>query len=170
MLFALISFCSFLKKSKFGYYLNAIRNDQEAAMSLGINLTFHKVLATMASAFLTGLGGTFYAQLVLFISPEKVFSPALSFQIAIMAIVGGRSHIAGPLFGTLILTPASEITKIALGGKIMGADLALYSLILMIIIRYRPQGISDLFIKVYSNVDIAIRWLLPGKRGLYGSS
>ncbi|WP_024706901.1 branched-chain amino acid ABC transporter permease, partial [Martelella sp. AD-3] len=82
-------------RSRFGAYLTAIRNDQEAALALGVNVRRYKLMAYVLSAAMTAIGGTFYAQFVLFISPEKVFGVALSVQIAVVCIIGGRGALWG---------------------------------------------------------------------------
>lgn len=127
-------------RSKFGYYLTAIRNDQEAALALGVNARRCKVLAATLSAALTGIGGTFYAQYVLFISPDKVFGTNLSVQIAVLCIIGGRGTLWGPVLGAFLLLPAEEVARFATGGM-PGAAMMLYGLLLMAVIRFEPRGL-----------------------------
>lgn len=126
--------------SRIGYYLNAVRNDQEAALALGVRVTRYKLYAAMLSAALTAIGGTFYAQFVLFISPDKVFGANISIIIAVICIIGGRGTLWGPLLGAVLLLPAQEIARAATGGMV-GADMILYGLLLMIIIRIQPLGL-----------------------------
>lgn len=127
-------------RSRLGYYLIAIRNDQDAALALGVNTTQCKLKTAALSAALTAIGGTFYAQFVLFISPEKVFGANMSVQIAVMCIIGGRGTVWGPALGALLLFSAQEGARYVTGGMI-GADMMLYALLLMAVIRFEPRGV-----------------------------
>src|SRR5690606_17786999 len=93
-------------RSRFGYYLTAIRNDQEAALALGINTTRYKLKAAIISAAMTAIGGTFYAQFVMYIAPDSVLSVNVGVVIAVICIIGGRGTLWGPLLGALLLHPA----------------------------------------------------------------
>jgi branched-chain amino acid transport system permease protein len=126
--------------SRFGYRLAAIRNDQDAALALGVSTTRCKLMAAMLSAGMTALGGTFYAQFVLFISPEKVFGADLSVVIAVMCVIGGRGTLWGPVLGALLLMPGEEIARTLSGGAI-GLDMMLYGLLLMVVVRFEPRGL-----------------------------
>jgi branched-chain amino acid transport system permease protein len=127
-------------RSRFGYYLTAIRNDQEAALALGVNTTRYKLLAAIISAAMTAIGGTFYAQFVMYIAPESVLGVNLSIVIAVICIIGGRGTLWGPLLGALLLHPAEELARHVSGGMI-GVDMMLYGLVLMIVIRVQPNGL-----------------------------
>ncbi|MEB2401020.1 MAG: branched-chain amino acid ABC transporter permease [Alcaligenaceae bacterium] len=127
-------------RSRMGFYLTAIRNDQEAAEALGVRVTRYKLYAAMLSAALTAVGGTFYAQYVLFISPDKVFGADISVVIAVICIIGGRGTLWGPILGAALLLPAEDIARHATGGMV-GADMLLYGLLLMVVIRLQPQGL-----------------------------
>jgi branched-chain amino acid transport system permease protein len=129
-----------IMRAKIGYYLKAIKNDQEAAQSLGINITRYKLIANVLSAIFTSLGGTFYAQFVLYINPEKILGVNLSVQLAIMCIIGGRGTVMGPILGAILLVASEEITRHLFGSKLIGANLMIYGMILMVVIRYKPQG------------------------------
>lgn len=126
--------------SRMGFYLTAIRNDQEAAEALGVRVTRYKLYAATLSAALTAIGGTFYAQYVLFISPDKVFSANTSIVIAVICIIGGRGTLWGPILGAALLLPAEDIARRVTGGMV-GADMLLYGLLLMLVIRIQPQGL-----------------------------
>lgn len=127
-------------RSRMGFYLTAIRNDQEAAEALGVRITRYKLYAAMISAALTAVGGTFYAQYVLFISPDKVFGANISIVIAVICIIGGRGTLWGPVLGAALLLPAEDIARRVSGG-VVGADMLLYGLLLMIVIRVEPRGL-----------------------------
>ena len=127
-------------RSRFGYYLAAVRNDQDAALALGVPTTRYKLYAAMISAAMTALGGTFYAQFVLYISPDKVFGANLGVIIAVVCIIGGRGTLWGPVLGALLLLPGEEMAR-ALTGGMVGVDMMIYGLLLMIVIHYEPQGL-----------------------------
>ena len=147
--------------SKLGYYLQAIREDEEAASALGVNLMRYKVTAVAISGALTAIGGSFFAQYFLFISPEIVFAPAISIDILLVPIVGGAGTIWGPFIGALFLTPLGEFTRAFirtppafldfLQGR-SGLDVMIFGAILIIVILYMPDGIVSLGKKVWRRV------------------
>lgn len=155
MILAVIATTRWILRSRMGYYLNAIKNDQEAAQSLGINVTYLKLTAAIISAVFTSIGGTFYAQFVLYINPEKIMGSHLSIQLAVMCIIGGRGTVLGPILGAILLMASEEYTRLYFAGKIVGIDLMLYGIILMVVIRFVPQGIyfpiHDLFSRFFGN-------------------
>lgn len=130
-----------IHRSRMGYYLVAGGEDQEAAESLGINVTRYKLIALALSAFFTALTGTFYAQLVLYVFPQGIISLNLSFEIAFIAIIGGRGTLLGPVLGALILVPIGEISRIYLSGsQFIGIHLFLYGTIIVLAMLYKPTG------------------------------
>jgi len=138
-----------VSKSKFGYYLFAIKNDLDAAQSLGINVTNCRLKAAALSGFLAGLGGTFYAQLFLFIDPEAIIGSYLSLEIVLIAIVGGRGTLLGPIWGAFFLVPISEFTRIFLGGTYLGVHLLVFGVILILVIIFLPRGFNDVVLRAY---------------------
>ena len=138
--------------SRLGYYLMAGGEDKEAAEALGVNVFRCKMIAMMMSTFLTALGGTFYAQLVRYIYPRGVMNLEFAFEIAFIAIVGGRGTIAGPILGSFLLVPVAELTRIYLGGSYLGIHLAMYGLVLMLVMIFEPRGITEPLTKVYNNI------------------
>lgn len=135
-------------RSRMGFYLTAIRNDQEAAEALGVRVTRYKLYAAMLSAALTAIGGTFYAQYVLFISPDKVFGADISIVIAVICIIGGRGTLWGPILGAALLLPAEDIARHVTGG-LVGADMLLYGILLMVVIRVEPQGLLVILSRLF---------------------
>ena len=105
---------------------------QDAAASLGIPVARYKQRAMAISAALTAMGGTFYAQYVLFIDPESVFPLSLSILICLVAVLGGVGTLWGPLVGAAVLVPLSEGTRIYLGGTGKALDLLIYGALIMI--------------------------------------
>jgi branched-chain amino acid transport system permease protein len=134
-----------LERSKVGYYLRAIKEDQEAAQSVGVNAARYKLIAIAISAFFTALGGTFYAQYILYIDPESVLPLSLSIQICLVAVLGGTGTLWGPVLGAFILVPLSEITRVYLGGTGRAIDLVIYGFLIMLVAVFQPAGLMGLF-------------------------
>jgi branched-chain amino acid transport system permease protein len=130
-----------LERSRLGYYLKAIRGDQNGAEALGINPTRCSLIALAISAFITGLGGAFYAQFFRYINPERNMGIEFSIDVALMAIVGGQGTVLGPTLGALILHPIAELSRAYLGGRFLGLHLVIYGVILMIAVLYFPKGL-----------------------------
>ncbi|MBI2154709.1 MAG: branched-chain amino acid ABC transporter permease [Candidatus Rokubacteria bacterium] len=133
-----------LERSRAGFYFRAIREDQDAAASLGINVARFKQIAMGISAGLTALGGTFYAQYILFIDAESVLSLSLSILICLVAVLGGVGTLWGPLLGAAVLVPLSEGTRILLGGGGKALDLLIYGGLIVLISVVQPGGLMAL--------------------------
>jgi branched-chain amino acid transport system permease protein len=131
----------FIRNSKVGYLLSAIKANQDAAASLGVNVVAYKQLANFTSAFLTALGGTFYAQFILYIDPNRIFGLDFALEFVLIAIIGGQSATLGPVLGAFILVPISDVVRAVLGGTYPGLHVALYGAAMMAIIMFMPQGL-----------------------------
>src|SRR3974377_1941885 len=99
----------------------------------------------MISAFLTGMAGTFYTQYIYFIDPQTAFNFNISVEAALVSIVGGVGTLWGPVVGTALLEPASALVQSWLGASQGGVQLTLYSVILMVVILWRPDGLLGFF-------------------------
>ncbi|MBI3457678.1 MAG: branched-chain amino acid ABC transporter permease [Candidatus Rokubacteria bacterium] len=133
-----------VERSRIGYYFRAIREDPEAAQSLGVPLTRYKLLAIAFSAAFTAAGGAFYAQYVLFIDPESVFPLSLSILICLVAVLGGVGTLWGPFLGAVILIPLSEATRVYLGGTGKAMDLMIYGGLIVLVAVFQPAGLAGL--------------------------
>ena len=134
----------FMQRSYLGYYFQAVREDQEAARSLGINITKYKLAAMGLSAFFMAIGGSFYAQYVMYIDPESVLPMMLSIQVCLLAILGGVGTVLGPVIGAAIMIPLAELSRAWLGGSGSALDLIIYGLLIMIIAVVKPSGLMGL--------------------------
>ena len=134
-----------LSRSHLGLRLRAVREDEDAAESIGINAAKVKVMALMVSAGLTAICGSFYAQYLFFVDPDSVFSINLSIQAAMVAIVGGVGHPLGPLLGAIVLVPFQEFARSYLGGAYQGIYGVVYGAGLMSIVILAPRGLIRLF-------------------------
>jgi branched-chain amino acid transport system permease protein len=137
---AALAITHLVARSRLGYCLVAVRENEDAAEAAGVDARGVKLRAMAVSAFLTGLGGTFYAQYFAYIDPTITFGPAISIGALLPAIVGGAGTVVGPVLGAFVLTPISEITRAALRGR-AGADIMLYGLMLILVISFLPQGL-----------------------------
>ena len=131
-----------VKRSRLGYYLAAIRDDEDAVAALGTNPARVKLAAMMLSSFFAAIGGTFYAQLVGYITPTRTMSLDFSVQMVIVAVLGGIGTVLGPLWGAMVLVPIAEVTRALWGGSLQGIHLIVYGALLIVVIRYWPQGID----------------------------
>jgi branched-chain amino acid transport system permease protein len=127
--------CVAVEKSHIGYYLRAIKDEPDAARSLGVNLTRYKLVALALSSFLCALGGTLYAQKELYIDPASVLSTGLA------AILGGVGTLWGPLVGAIALTAIEEGSRALLGGSGRGTDLIVYASLIIAIAVWQPAGL-----------------------------
>ncbi|HZP34903.1 MAG TPA: branched-chain amino acid ABC transporter permease [Methylomirabilota bacterium] len=130
-----------MERRRFGAFLIAIREDEQACEALGVNTFRYKMLAMVVSSFLTGVGGTFYAFYLFSLQPNSVFGIPLSVEIIIRPIVGGAGTVLGPILGSFILSPLAEASRIYLGqGGWSGAHLVAYGLLLIAVVLFLPRG------------------------------
>ncbi|WRS27559.1 branched-chain amino acid ABC transporter permease [Oscillospiraceae bacterium MB08-C2-2] len=141
MLAVVLLVSSYIKHSKTGYYLAAITTNQQAASSLGVDVTYYKLKAQFISCFFTAIGGSFYAQLILFLDPNRILGYDLSVELTVLAMVGGSSTVFGPVLGAFLLVPVNEWCRINLGARMAGLPLVIYGLVLMLIVYYLPRGL-----------------------------
>jgi branched-chain amino acid transport system permease protein len=140
----------YMSRIRIGYYLNAGGEEPEAAESLGVNVAKYKVIAMAISCFMTGLAGTFYAQLALYFYPKAILGLDLSFEIAFIALIGGRGTLAGPVLGALILRPVTDFSRIYFSSFLPGLHLVIYGLVLILVMIYQPRGIQEPLNKFYN--------------------
>jgi branched-chain amino acid transport system permease protein len=141
-----------LNRIRIGYYWVAIRNDEDAAESLGINVARYRIMGFLLSCFLTGAGGVFYAQYLLAIDPRRILSLGFSTEIALMGIVGGWQSLLGPMIGSAVLVPISEFLRARLSA-IPQMTTIIYGLILVLFMIFLPQGINGLVVKVVNRIS-----------------
>lgn len=143
MLIAVLVLTYVISRSKLGYYLNAGGEEPEAAMALGVNVARAKLVAMAMSSFLTAMAGTFYAQFTLYIHPKSIISLDLSFEIAFIALIGGRGSIAGPILGALLLRPVGDFSRIYFGDTLPGLHLVIFGLVLILVMHFQPRGLQE---------------------------
>ena len=129
-----------IRRSRLGYQILAVRDDEVAASRGGISMLRSKLVAFVITAMITAAAGTFYAQFFQFIDPSAVIGLILSIQIMIVAALGGMGSFLGGTIGAMILVPIGELFKIQFSG-ITGVDLIFYGLVLVFVMMYMPFGI-----------------------------
>jgi branched-chain amino acid transport system permease protein len=139
-----VALCYLISRRKLGYFLMAIREDEETAESIGIDATRYKLTALAISASITALAGAFYANYFLFVEPTVVLPLILSVEIVLMAIVGGLGTVAGPVLGAVLLKLSSEIFR----NVFEQANLLIYGALLIAVILFMPDGLIGGFQKL----------------------
>jgi branched-chain amino acid transport system permease protein len=136
--------------SRPGFYLDAIREDQDSSMALGVNPLRMKLAAFCLSAMLTCAGGALYGLHLSFFEPHGVFALDLSIQLVLMSIVGGMGTVFGPALGALVLLSFQE----AFRSVFQQSSLLIYGILIVVIVRYAPDGLSG-------RLQLAIRRFAP---------
>lgn len=143
---AALGLCWALLRSRVGYYWRAIREDQEAAAAMGINVFRYKMYAVMLSAALTAAAGTIYAFYFNSLYPENIFSIGSSIEILLGPIVGGLGTLGGPLIGAVVLSLAGELlSDLAQWTELNGLKQFAYGVFLVAVIVARPDGLWPWF-------------------------
>ena len=131
------------ENSRFGAYLVAIRENEDAASALGINTFAVKLAAITVSAAITAAAGCFYAQYFLFIDAPIAYGPWISIDALLAPIVGGAGTLFASLLGALVIKTLGEVTKL-LTSDAPGLDLVIYGLVLIAVVGLAPRGVAGL--------------------------
>ena len=131
-----------IEVSKVGRFIVAIREDEEAAQALGVNTFKYNMIAIAISAFMTSLAGAFYANYIYYLHPNSLFGMSMSIELILRPIVGGLGTLFGPVIGSIILTPLSEISRAYFAkGGLEGLHLILYGVLAILVVLFMPRGI-----------------------------
>jgi branched-chain amino acid transport system permease protein len=146
-----------IMKSKWGYYFVSIREDEDAAASLGINTTLYKNVSLLVSSFFTGMAGAFYMNYMAFIDPEVVFSlHYISIMAILVGIVGGVATIWGPAVGAFVMVGLQETFRSSFFGLapkwISQAHALVFGLLVIFVIMFLANGIVGDWPKIKRNV------------------
>jgi branched-chain amino acid transport system permease protein len=136
--------CHALLKSRVGFYWQAIREDEAAARSLGINTFRYKMYAVVISAGMTAVAGMFFAFYYNNLFPEQVFHISRSIELILGPIIGGIGTLFGPIIGAFLLTGLSELMQEllhALGLDVPGAKQVFYGICLLVVVMVLPDGV-----------------------------
>lgn len=150
ILTAAVLFTIFYVRTRAGQYVQAVRDDEIAAASLGINTMKYRLIAVAASCALAAVAGAYYTQYYFYIAPEQAFGPAVSVGAIVPAVIGGIGTIWGPVVGAAVIGPLSELISgllrhppdyLGFLGGVFGLDIATYSVLLILIVIFMPKGI-----------------------------
>jgi branched-chain amino acid transport system permease protein len=143
-----------IETSRFGAYLVAVRENEDAAKALGVDTFRVKLGAMIVSAAITATAGCFYAQYFLFLDAPIAYGPWISIDALLAPIVGGVGTLFGPLIGALVIKTLGEATKLVTGGA-PGLDLVIYGVVLVAVVGLAPRGI----------VGLVSRWMPERRHG-----
>ncbi|MGH3326974.1 MAG: branched-chain amino acid ABC transporter permease, partial [Streptomycetales bacterium] len=139
LMLATFGFSAWIRRTKLGTGLVAIREDEGKAAAIGINTTLYKVLGYGASALFIGIAGAVYAYFLTFLNPIGAFNILVSVTVVLAALVGGRGTLWGPLIGAFIVQFASEAATVYGGGS--QSRLLLFGGALVLIVLFLPDGL-----------------------------
>ncbi|HET9823516.1 MAG TPA: branched-chain amino acid ABC transporter permease [Burkholderiaceae bacterium] len=134
---------AWLRHSRFGAWLQAVRDNEDAARAVGVNPLRVKLAAITLSGGLMGAGGAFYVQVFQYIDPAIAYGPSSSVEALVAAIVGGMGTLWGPLLGAAVLHALAEATR-NLFGALPGLNMVIYGVVLVLIVMFLPRGLSGL--------------------------
>ena len=143
---------AWLRHSRFGAWLQAVRDNEDAARAVGVDPFRVKLAAIALSAALMGAGGAFYVQVFQYIDPGIAYGPGTSVEALVAAIVGGMGTLWGPVLGALALHLLGDVTR-NLFGQLPGINMVIYGVVLVLIMMFAPRGVAGLRLR---------RW---GRRG-----
>ena len=134
---------AWLRHSRYGAQLQAVRDNEDAARAVGIDPKAVKLLAITLSGGFMGAGGAFYVQVFQYIDPAIAFGPTTSVEALVAAIVGGMGTLWGPVLGALVLHALAELTR-NLFGALPGLNMVVYGAVLVLIVMFLPRGLSGM--------------------------
>ncbi len=135
---------AWLRHSRFGAQLQAVRDNEDAARAIGVDPLRVKLGAIVLSAGFMGAGGAFYVQVFQYIDPGIAFGPASSVEALVAAIVGGMGTLWGPLLGAAVLHLLAEVTR-NMFGQLPGLNMVIYGSVLVLIVMFLPRGLAGLW-------------------------
>lgn len=155
----ILGICYLIEHSKLGYYLKAIKENEDSARSLGVSAVRYQILAMAISGFFIAFGGTFYAQYRLYIRPDLVMGVHFSVDVVMGPVIGGWGTLLGPIIGSLVMTPLGECTRYLTEviknvfnvTGLTGLHMITYGLVLVVVVRFMPNGIVGFHLRRKEN-------------------
>jgi branched-chain amino acid transport system permease protein len=132
---------AWLRHSRFGAWLQAVRDNEDAARAVGVDPFRIKCGAITLSAAFAGAAGAFYVQVFQYIDPAIAFGPHVSVEALVGAIVGGMGTLWGPLLGAFVLHALADFTR-NLFGQLPGLNMVIYGTLLVLIVMFLPRGLA----------------------------
>jgi ABC-type branched-subunit amino acid transport system ATPase component/ABC-type branched-subunit amino acid transport system permease subunit len=157
-----------IRRTKLGMGLMAIRGDETKAATIGINLPVNKILGFVASSVLVGMAGAIYGYYLTFVDPRGMFGILLSVQVVLSVLVGGNGTLWGPVLGAFIVEPLNEVANNNFGGG--NVRLYLFGALLMAIVIWLPRGILPSVEQLWRRRRTAGRAGLVGARIAEGAT
>jgi len=145
-----------LRNGRFGAYLQAVRDNEDAARAVGVDPFRVKLGAIGVSAAFMGAAGAFYVQVFQYIDAGIAYGPAVSIEALVAAIVGGMGTMWGPVLGAVVLHVLSDLTR-NLFGELPGINMVIYGTVLVLIVIFVPRGIAG--------IGLSVRQLWKSKGG-----
>ncbi len=137
-----IGICVLLRRSRLGYYLLAVREDEDAARAAGINVLAVKLRGMALSAGLTSIGGTLFTMYLRYIDPPTIFTlPEVGVKFALLALIGGIGTIAGPLLGAALIIPFENWLRAEFSNSLPGVSLAILGLLMVLAALFMKRGV-----------------------------
>lgn len=143
-----------LRNGRFGAYLQAVRDNEDAARAVGVDPFRIKLAAIGISGAFMGAAGAFYVQVFQYIDPGIAYGSATSIEALVGAIVGGMGTLWGPVLGAVVLHVLSDLTR-NLFGELPGINMVIYGVVLVLIVIFLPRGIAG--------IGLSARQLWAGK-------
>jgi branched-chain amino acid transport system permease protein len=142
-LYALVMYvlCALVRRSRLGHWLVALRDNEDAARSLGVPVYRARVIAAVISASLASVGGALLAMYTQYIDPDSTLSFLLSVEPALITIVGGLGHAAGPFLGALLIVPLEKLLRGWFGGMLFGLHGLIFGIVLIVVLLAAPDGL-----------------------------
>ncbi|MEJ8813312.1 branched-chain amino acid ABC transporter permease [Variovorax ureilyticus] len=148
-----------LRNGRFGAYLQAVRDNEDAARAVGVDPFRIKLVAIAISGAFMGAAGAFYVQVFQYIDPGIAYGSTTSVEALVAAIVGGMGTLWGPVLGAAALHVLSDFTR-NLFGELPGINMVIYGVVLVLIVIFLPRGIAG--------IGLSVRQLWAGKGGRHG--
>ncbi len=155
-----------IERSRFGYKLVALREDEDATETLGISTSKCKLFAAMISAFFAGCLGTFYAHYSTLVDPHSAFDMMLSVEFVIFAILGGVGTVLGPILGAFLLVPIDALMRGYLGQSQQGVSFLAYGMLLTVAVIFLPRGIMSWLSPLLNQLIRKLRAKEGGERSI----
>lgn len=147
-----------IEQSRFGAWLVAVRENEDAARALGVDATRVKLGAMTISAAMAAAAGCFYAQYFLFLDAGIAYGPWISVEALLGPIIGGAGTVFGPLLGALMVKMLGEAAK-HVTGDVPGLDLVVYGVVLILVVSFAPRGVAGIVVQLRG-------WLMPPSKKL----